>query len=71
MLVVGILLSLSLCFIEDDEMTGDDDEMRGSCDSPAGELRARKRIGTSGLTTVGSNSDHISNGECITKFIQI
>jgi hypothetical protein len=26
--------------------------MRGSCVSPAGEVRARKRIGTSGLRTV-------------------
>jgi hypothetical protein len=41
----GILLSSSSCFIEDDEM-------RGSCVSPAGEVRARKRIGTSGLRTV-------------------
>ena len=71
MLVVGILLSLSSCFIEDDEMMGEDDEMRGACDSTAGELRARRRTGTSGLLTVGSNSDHIANGECITKFIQI
>jgi hypothetical protein len=46
------LIFVSSCFIRGDDMMGEDDEMRGSCVSPAGEVRARKRIGTSGLRTV-------------------
>ncbi|CAM0956071.1 unnamed protein product [Alopecurus aequalis] len=42
----------NLALHKDDEMIGDDDEMRGSCDSPAGGLRTRRRIGTSGLRTI-------------------
>jgi hypothetical protein len=38
------LIFVSSCFIEGDEMMGEDDEMRGSCDSPAGEVHASKRI---------------------------
>ncbi|KAM3402919.1 hypothetical protein ACQJBY_006614 [Aegilops geniculata] len=39
----------------------EEDGMVGSCDSPAGSLRARDSVGTSRLRTVGSNSDRTTN----------
>lgn len=62
-LVAGVLWGSSL-FVEEEE-----DGMIGSCDSPAGSLRARGSAGTSRLRTVGSNSDRTTNGECNTMFI--